>query len=86
MDVLPVLGELDAEPLEGAAVQAGQEALDDGPCLQLERAQPRDDGRIEKLAPRRLGHVVRYIPLFGTGTASISRSTMTSGVMRSDSA
>ena len=50
------------------------------------RAEPRDDRGVEKLAPRaRPGHC-RYIPLFGTGTASISRSTMTSGVMRSDSA
>ena len=83
--VLPVLGELHAEPLERAAMQAGEEPLDDGARLQLERAQSRHDRGVEEQAfAGALRHV--YIPLFGTGTASRSRSMMASELMRSDSA
>ena len=85
--VLPVLGELDAEALERAAVQARQEPFDDRPRLQLERAEARDDRRIEKLGVRaRVELAIAYIPLFGTGTVSSSRSTIASELMRSDSA
>ena len=85
MDVLAVLGEFDAEAFEGTAVEAREEAFDDRARLQLERPQPRDDGRIEELTLARAGGH-GYIPLRGIGTASISRSTITSGVTRSDSA
>src|SRR5262245_60506432 len=47
-DVLTVLGELDAEALERAAVKAGEEPLDDRPRFQFERAEPGDDRGIEK--------------------------------------
>ena len=84
-DVLPVLRELDAESLERAAVESRQHALDDGARLELERAQTRHDGGVQELplagAPRH-----GYIPLRGGGTVSISRSTITSDVMRSESA
>ena len=45
--ILPVLRELDAESLVRTAMQAGQEALDDRPRLEIDRAEPRDDRRIE---------------------------------------
>ena len=84
-NVLPVLGELDAEPLERAAVQAGEHAFDDRARLELERAEARHDRGVEELplagAPRH-----GYIPLLGSGTVSIRRSTITSEVMRSESA
>ena len=84
-NVLAVLGELDAEALERAAVQAGQQPFDDGPRLQLERAEARHDRRVEKRPiVRGPGH--RYIPLFGSGTVSISLSMIASELMRSDSA
>ena len=84
-DVLAVLGELDAEALERAAMQAREEAFDDRPRLELERAEARHDRGVEELPlARACGH--RYIPLFGTGTASSSRSTIASELMRSDSA
>ena len=66
-------------------MQAGNEALDDRPRLELQRAEPRDDGGVEKLPIARAGRHA-YIPLFGTGTASSSRSTIASELMRSDSA
>ncbi len=68
-------------------MKARQEALDDGTRLELERAEAREHRGIEELplaAAPGCGH--RYIPLFGTGTVSISRSIIVSGVMRSDSA
>ena len=88
--VLPVLRELHAEPLQRAAVQPRQEALDDGARLELEAADPRDDGGIEE--PRLAGsagwspprHTPR--PLFGGGTDSIRRETTPSEVTCSDSA
>ena len=84
-NVLPVFRELDAEALERAAVQARQKSFDDGAGFQLERAEARDDGRVEKsTVVRGPGH--RYIPLFGGGTASRSRSMIASELMRSDSA
>src|SRR5262245_55806011 len=49
-DVLPVLGELDAEALERTAMQAGEEPFDDGACFQFERAEPGDDRRIKERA------------------------------------
>ena len=55
-DVLAVLGELDAEALERAAVEARQEAFDDRLRLELERAEARDDGGVEKL-PRALAGI-----------------------------
>ena len=64
-------------------MEAREKSLDDRLGLQLERAEARDDGGIEK---RALARLHPYIPLFGTGTASSSRSTMASGVMRSESA
>ena len=83
--VLAILGELDAEALERAAVQTGEEALDDRARLELERAETRDDRRVQKRTVMRdPGHA--YIPLFGTGTVSISRSMMVSELTRSDSA
>ena len=66
--VLPVLGELDAEALVGAAMQPGQESFDHRPRLQLHGAQPRDDGRIqEPQLARGGGHGHGYIPLCGSG-------------------
>ena len=85
MNVLAILGELDAEPLERTAMQPREEPFDDRPRLELERAEPRDDGGIEKLPIARARRHA-YIPLFGAGTASSSRSTMASELMRSDSA
>ena len=84
-DVLPVFGELDAEALERAAMQAREEAFDDRPRLELERTEPRHDRGVEELTlADACGH--RYIPLFGRGTDSSSRSTMASELTRSDSA
>ena len=85
VDVLPVLREFDAEAFEGAAMKPGEKAFDDRARLQLERAQARHDRGVEKppFAGER-DHV--YIPLFGTGTVSRSRSTMASESTRSDSA
>ena len=77
--VLAVLGELDAEALERAAVQARQEALDDRPRLQLERAEPRDDRGIEKPQVARRGRrPSATCRCAGRGTASSSRSTIVS--------
>src|SRR5262245_45724281 len=86
--VLPVLCELDAEPLEGAAMEPRQKSFDDGARLQLERPEPRDDRGVEKpeLSRARMGSHGGYKPLLGTGTASRSRVTMPSELMRSDSA
>ena len=85
--VLPVLGELDAEALVRAAVEPGEEPFHHRPRLQLHGAQPRDDGRIqEPQVARGGGRGHGYIPLCGSGTASSNRSTIESGVTRSDSA
>ena len=85
VDVLAILGELNAEALERTAMEPRKQAFDNRARLELERAQPRNDRRIEEPARRRrLSH--DHSPLFGIGTVSISLSTMTSGVMRSDSA
>ena len=88
--VLPVFGELDAEALERAAVEAGQEPFDDGARLQLERAQAREDRGIEEpqfARPRSCClRVHTDNPLFGTGTDSSSRATIASGLRCSDSA
>ena len=46
--VLAVLGELDAEPFEGTAMQAGEKSFDDRARLEIERAEPGDDRRVEK--------------------------------------
>ena len=87
-NVLAVLRELDAEAFERAAVEAGQEAFDDRAGLELQRAEARDDRRIQERPLAHHGdHVSRaYIPLLGTATVSISRSITVSEVMRSDSA
>ncbi len=93
--VLPVFGELDAEPLERTAMQAGQEPFDDRPRLEVDGTEPGDDRRIE--IPCFTSHVpsnpcpigvysVAYRPLAGNGTASSSWSTMRSAVMPSASA
>src|SRR5215470_15949355 len=83
-NVLAVFGELDAESFERTAMQAGDEPFDDRAGLELESAEASDHSRIEELAiARRPGH--GYIPLFGTGTVSSSRSTTLSALMRSDS-
>ena len=85
--VLPVLGELDAETFVGAAVQPGEEPFHHRARFQLHGPQPRDDGRIqEPQVARGGGRGHGYIPLCGNGTASSSRSTIVSGVTRSDSA
>ena len=84
-DVLPVFGKLDAEALERTAVEARQEPFDDRAGLELERAQARDDGRVEELPLAHPG-LHRYIPLLGTGTVSRRRSMIASELMRSDSA
>ena len=65
-------------------MQTRDEAFDDRARFQLERAEPRDDGGIEKLPIAGGWH--GYIPLVGRGTLSSSRSTIASGVTRSDSA
>src|SRR5438105_4048132 len=84
-DVLAVLGELDAESFERAAVQPRQDPFDDGASFEFERAEARDNRRIQKMAfARGSGH--RYIPLLGTATVSSSRSTIASELMCSDSA
>ncbi len=73
-----------------------QQTFDDRLGFELERAQAGNDRRIEK-CPGPILDVLNgallallpghgYIPLFGTGTASSRRSTMASGVMRSESA
>ena len=46
--VLPVLGELDAEAFVGTAVQAREEPFHHRTRLQLHRPEPRDDGGVEK--------------------------------------
>ena len=85
--VLPVLGELDAESLVRAAMQPGEKAFHHRPRLQLHRPQPRHDGGVEKAQVARGGGSGHgYIPLRGAGTASSSRSTIVSDVTRSDSA
>ena len=86
--VLPVLGELDAEPLVRTAMQPRHESLDHRPRLQLHRPQPRKDRRDRETGGRAVveAHAMAYIPLRGRGTASSSRSTSLSAVMRSDSA
>src|SRR5215210_710714 len=85
--VLTVFRELDAEPLVRTPMQAGKKSFDHGPRLQLHRAQPGNDGRVEEaqIASRK-GRWHLYIPLLGRGTASSSRSTRLSAVIRSDSA
>ena len=85
-DVLPVLGELDAESLERTAVQPGQKAFDDGPRLELERAEARDDRRIEEWPLARGRHGIATSRSWAAAPSSISRSTIASEVMRSDSA
>ena len=85
--ILPVLGEFDAEPLVRTPVQPCHESLDHRPRLELHRCQPRKDRGVEKPELRGVaGGPMAYIPLRGRGTASSSRSTSLSGVMRSDSA
>src|SRR5262245_20992462 len=84
-DVLAVLGELDAEAFEGAAMKTGQKPFDDSASLELEVAEASHDRRIEKLALAHAGRH-RYSPLFGSGTVSSRRSTIASELMRSDSA
>ena len=81
---LPVFGELDAA-LERTAVESREEPFDDRSRLELERAEPRHDRRVEELPlAHACGH--RYIPLSGRGTDSSSRSTIASELTRSDSA
>src|SRR3954454_7285899 len=72
-NVLAVLGKLDAETLEWAAVQAGEQPFDNRPRFQLERSEPRHDGGVEK-RPVVRGPRHRYIPLLGSGTVAISLS------------
>ena len=55
-------------------------------AFELERAEARDDRRVEERAIVRGPAACIYIPLLGTGTASISRSMIASELMRSDSA
>ena len=86
VDVLPVFGELHAEALERTAMQAGQKSFDDGAGLELQRAKPGDDGRVQELARAFARRWHDYIPLLGSGTAPISRSTIASGPMPSDAA
>src|SRR5262245_40767544 len=83
--VLAVLGELDAESFEGTAVEPREKPFDNRASFQLEGAEARHNRRIEKLAFARAGGH-SYIPLFGRGTVSSSRSTIASELMRSDSA
>jgi hypothetical protein len=47
-EVLTILRELDAESFVGTAVEAGQKTFDDRARLEIDRAEPRDDRRIEK--------------------------------------
>ena len=84
-NVLAVFSELDTESFERAAMKAREEPFDDRTGLQFQVAEARNDRRIEKLAFARAGGH-GYIPLFGSGTVSSSRSTMVSELMRSDSA
>jgi hypothetical protein len=85
VDVLTVFRELDAEPLERTAMQPRDEALDHGPRPQFQGAKPRDDSGVEELPVARARRHA-YNPLVGGGTASRSRSTIASELMRSDSA
>ena len=66
-------------------MQTRDEAFDDRARLELERAEPRDNGGIEKLpiaaAPPRL-----HPALAAPARPRAGCSTITSGVMRSDSA
>src|SRR5207249_2989308 len=72
-DVLAVFRELDAEAFEWAPMQSRQKSLDDRAGFELEGPETRDDRGIQKRAiGRGPGH--GYIPLFGGGTASRSRS------------
>ena len=87
-EVLPVLGELDAEAFVGTAVEPGQEPLrppsaPSAPCVPS-RAMTAGSRNLSSRAVEGAG--IGYIPLCGTGTASSSRSTIVSGVTRSDSA
>ena len=68
--ILAVFGELDAEALERAPVQAGEKSLDDGARLQIERPEPRDRGGIEEARARASAMArIAYSPLAGGGTA-----------------
>ena len=97
-DVAAVLGEVDRRAEERRAVQAVDEALDDGAREQLEVADPREDLRVDEPAPgidvllialrtslRALAFRV-YMPDFGIGTAVSSSSMIESVVTPSDSA
>ncbi len=86
--VLAVLGELDAEALERAAMQPGQKPFDHRPRLQLHRPEPRDDGGVEKPAGRATSEVeaIGYIPLRGSGHGLEQPLDEVSAVTRSDSA
>src|SRR5205085_326619 len=85
--VWPVLGEIGRRAEVRGAVEAVDESFDDRLRQQLEVADPRQDGRIEERGRgRRDGGHDGYIPLFGTGTVLSSLSTISSVVIRSDSA
>ena len=95
-----MLGEIDRRAEERCAVQAVDEAVDDGARQQLQVADPREDLRIDK--PRAghfrsaiVGHCghpcdcagdFSYMPDAGTGTRSSNSSTIESVLMPSDSA
>jgi hypothetical protein len=59
-EVLPVLGELDAEPLERAAMQSRQESFDDGSRLQVDGAQSGDNRRVEIVCLPGHGVTIRW--------------------------
>src|SRR6185503_144576 len=64
VDVLTVFGELDAEALERAAVQAGEKPFDDRARPQLEAAETCEDRRVEELPlARRLQHEIQNLQL-----------------------
>src|SRR5436190_11173178 len=68
-DVLPVLGEFDAEAFERTAMEAREKAFDDGAGFELQCSQTRNDRRVQERAlGGGRGH--GYIPLAGRGTVS----------------
>ena len=83
-DVLAVFGELDAEAFERAAVQA--ERKPSTIVRAFNSSVPRRATTAGSRNCRSRAVATAYIPLLGTGTVSISRSTIASELMRSDSA